>query len=154
MLIFGASINCIPWVYSPELLPLRVRAKGYGPPRIPDVYLPLRDQQTPHANAESRQAIAISASWLWNFFVSMIAPTLIKELVWKGYLIFMCMNLSFVPVGFPYPLHFMPSGLTQGARPHRNRELTVHPDRILLLPRDGQSHPGGDRLPLHGRQPA
>ncbi|PLN76293.1 sugar transporter [Aspergillus taichungensis] len=78
MLIFGASINCIPWVYSPELLPLHVRAKG--------------------------QAIAISASWLWNFFVAMIAPTLIKELVWKGYLIFMCMNLIFIPiVYFFYP---------------------------------------------------
>lgn len=32
----------------------------------------------------------------------MIAPTLIKELVWKGYLIFMCMNLSFIPVSCPY----------------------------------------------------
>lgn len=29
MLIFGASVNCIPWVYGPEILPLHVRAKGY-----------------------------------------------------------------------------------------------------------------------------
>ena len=28
MLIFGASVNCIPWVYGPEILPLHVRAKG------------------------------------------------------------------------------------------------------------------------------
>lgn len=28
MLIFGGSVNCIPWVYGPEILPLHVRAKG------------------------------------------------------------------------------------------------------------------------------
>ncbi|KAJ5092826.1 hypothetical protein N7456_008687 [Penicillium angulare] len=78
MLIFGASVNCIPWVYGPEILPLHVRAKG--------------------------QAIGISANWLWNFFVVMITPTLIDNLAWKGYLIFMCLNLVFVPiVYFFYP---------------------------------------------------
>ncbi|KAJ5439549.1 uncharacterized protein N7458_010547 [Penicillium daleae] len=78
MLIFGASVNCIPWVYGPEILPLHIRAKG--------------------------QAIGISANWLWNFFVVMITPTLIENLAWKGYLIFMCLNLVFVPiVYFFYP---------------------------------------------------
>ncbi|OOQ81535.1 hexose carrier protein [Penicillium brasilianum] len=78
MLIFGASVNCIPWVYGPEILPLHVRTKG--------------------------QAIGISANWLWNFFVVMITPTLIENLAWKGYLIFMCLNLAFVPiVYFLYP---------------------------------------------------
>jgi MFS family permease len=28
MLCFGATMNCIPWVYVPEILPLQVRAKG------------------------------------------------------------------------------------------------------------------------------
>ena len=28
MLIFGASVNCIPWCYVPEILPLHARAKG------------------------------------------------------------------------------------------------------------------------------
>lgn len=47
MLSFGATMNCIPWVYVPEILPLHVRAKG--------------------------TAVGISANWLWNFFVVMYA---------------------------------------------------------------------------------
>lgn len=39
MFIFGASANCIPWVYVPEILPLHARAKG--------------------------TAIGISSNWLW-----------------------------------------------------------------------------------------
>ncbi|KAL2863656.1 transcription factor TFIIIB subunit BRF1 [Aspergillus lucknowensis] len=76
MLIFGASTNCVPWVYGPELLPMHVRTKG--------------------------NAIGISANWLWNFFVAMIGPTLINDLEWKGYLIFMCLNLSFLPILYFY----------------------------------------------------
>lgn len=91
MLIFGATANCIPWVYVPEILPLHVRAKG--------------------------TAVGISANWIWNFFgearkqlssptdyqlttplVVMITPTLLNNLKWKGYLIFMCLNLSFIPL--------------------------------------------------------
>lgn len=72
MLIFGASVNCIPWVYAPEILPLHARAKG--------------------------QALSVSANWLWNFFVVMITPTLIEDLAWKGYLVFMALNFVFVPV--------------------------------------------------------
>ncbi|KAJ4298827.1 hypothetical protein N0V90_004069 [Kalmusia sp. IMI 367209] len=78
MLIFGATANCIPWVYVPEILPLHVRAKG--------------------------TAVGISANWIWNFFVVMITPTLLNNLKWKGYLIFMCLNFAFVPlVYFCYP---------------------------------------------------
>ncbi|KAL3482334.1 hypothetical protein BJX99DRAFT_242997 [Aspergillus californicus] len=76
MLIFGASTNCVPWVYGPELLPMHVRTKG--------------------------NAIGISANWLWNFFVAMIGPTLINDLQWKGYLIFMCLNLAFLPILYFY----------------------------------------------------
>lgn len=72
MLIFGATANCIPWVYVPEILPLHVRAKG--------------------------TAVGISANWIWNFFVVMITPTLLNNLKWKGYLIFMCLNFAFVPL--------------------------------------------------------
>lgn len=78
MLAFGATANCIPWVYVPEILPLHARSKG--------------------------TAVGISANWLWNFFVVMITPTLITNLQWKGYLIFMCLNFSFIPlVYFCYP---------------------------------------------------
>ncbi|KAK5099963.1 hypothetical protein LTS08_005678 [Lithohypha guttulata] len=78
MLIFGASVNCIPWCYVPEILPLHARAKG--------------------------TAIGISSNWLWNFFVVMITPILLNRLAWKGYLVFMVTNFLFVPlVYFCYP---------------------------------------------------
>ncbi|KAK8237962.1 general substrate transporter [Phyllosticta capitalensis] len=78
MFIFGASVNCIPWVYVPEILPLRARARG--------------------------TAIGISSNWLWNFVIVMITPVIINRLQWKAYLIFMCTNLAFVPlVYFCYP---------------------------------------------------
>ncbi|OOF90233.1 hypothetical protein ASPCADRAFT_157188 [Aspergillus carbonarius ITEM 5010] len=78
MLIFGASVNCIPWCYVPEILPLHARTKG--------------------------TAVGISSNWIWNFFVVMITPVIINRLQWKAYLIFMCTNFAFVPlVYFCYP---------------------------------------------------
>ncbi|KAK3678088.1 hypothetical protein LTR78_002183 [Recurvomyces mirabilis] len=78
MLFFGATANCIPWVYVPEILPQHARAKG--------------------------TAVGISSNWLWNFVVVMITPTLLGNLKWKGYLIFMATNLAFIPlVYFCYP---------------------------------------------------
>ncbi|KAF5025653.1 hypothetical protein F66182_2259 [Fusarium sp. NRRL 66182] len=78
MLVFGASMNCVPWVYVPEILPLDARTKG--------------------------TAIGVSANWLWNFTVVMITPILINRLQWKAYLIFMATNLVFVPIiYFLYP---------------------------------------------------
>ncbi|CAN9277537.1 unnamed protein product [Alternaria alternata] len=78
MLAFGMTMNCIPWVYVPEILPLHVRAKG--------------------------TAVGISANWIWNFFVVMITPTLLNSLAWKGYLIFMALNFAFIPlIYFCYP---------------------------------------------------
>ncbi|KAK3114335.1 hypothetical protein LTR53_007462 [Teratosphaeriaceae sp. CCFEE 6253] len=78
MLFFGSTANCIPWVYVPEILPLHARAKG--------------------------TAIGISSNWLWNFVIVMITPTLLNNLKWTGYLIFMATNLLFIPlVYFCYP---------------------------------------------------
>ncbi len=57
MFIFGASANCIPWVYVPEILPLHARGKG--------------------------TAVGISANWLWNFVVVMITPTMIANVSTK-----------------------------------------------------------------------
>jgi MFS family permease len=78
MLIFGATINVVPWVYGPEILPLEARTRG--------------------------TAISVSNHWFWNSFVVMITPVLINRLSWKTYLIFMCTSFSFVPiVYFFYP---------------------------------------------------
>jgi MFS family permease len=78
MLIFGMTVNCVPWVYVPEILPLEARTKG--------------------------TAVGISSNWLWNFTVVMITPVIINRLQWKAYLIFMATNLLFVPTFyFFYP---------------------------------------------------
>ncbi|KAI3584068.1 hypothetical protein IWW34DRAFT_613957 [Fusarium oxysporum f. sp. albedinis] len=78
MLIFGMSVNCVPWVYVPEILPFESRTRG--------------------------TAIGISSNWLWNFTVVMITPVIINRLQWKAYLIFMVTNLLFVPAFyFFYP---------------------------------------------------
>ncbi|OJJ65633.1 hypothetical protein ASPBRDRAFT_669968 [Aspergillus brasiliensis CBS 101740] len=78
MLIFGMSVNCVPWVYVPEILPLAARTRG--------------------------TAIGISSNWLWNFTVVMITPVIINRLHWKAYLIFMATNALFVPAFyFFYP---------------------------------------------------
>ncbi|KAL9581829.1 MAG: hypothetical protein Q9212_003663 [Teloschistes hypoglaucus] len=78
MLTFGASVNCIPWVYVPEILPLHVRSKG--------------------------AAIGTSANALWNFFVVMITPVITEALPWQWPFVFMVLNLSFIAlVYFCYP---------------------------------------------------
>jgi hypothetical protein len=120
MLSFGATMNCIPWVYVPEILPLRVRAKG--------------------------TAVGISANWLWNFFVVMITPTLLSSLAWKGYLIFMCLNFSFIPL--------VVSFFCLRTRLMRSRSW-IHNILVFLLSRDSQSYPGRGRLAvLQGRRRA
>ncbi|KAJ9616718.1 hypothetical protein H2200_000437 [Cladophialophora chaetospira] len=78
MIIFGGSINCVPWVYGPEILPLEARSRG--------------------------TAISVSSHWMWNFFVVMMTPVLLNRLRWKTFLIFMALSFSFVPIiYFFYP---------------------------------------------------
>lgn len=66
---FGASVNCLPWVIIPELVPLQARARG--------------------------TAIGVSANWLWNFVIVEITPVIITDIKWKSYLIFTFTNLAF-----------------------------------------------------------
>ncbi|OQV00417.1 hypothetical protein CLAIMM_05912 [Cladophialophora immunda] len=111
MLIFGGSVNCIPWVYGPEILPLHARAKG--------------------------NALAVSAIWLWNFFVVMITPVVINRIQWKSYLIFTVLNFSFIPVLYLYfpetrnlTLEEMDQIFTQGMSPVKAAErLRAEKDR-------------------------
>lgn len=42
MLIFGGSVNCIPWAYVPEILPLHARAKRHGNRHIIELVRPAR----------------------------------------------------------------------------------------------------------------
>ncbi|KAB8339102.1 hypothetical protein FH972_022038 [Carpinus fangiana] len=77
MSISGTSVNCIPWVYGPEILALHARVRG--------------------------TAVGVSASWLWSFFAVMITPTIITKLQWKVYLIFKYLkrNLDFIGLLLP-----------------------------------------------------
>lgn len=105
MLIFGMSVNCVPWVYVPEILPLEARTRG--------------------------TAVGISSNWLWNFTIVMITPVIINRLKWKAYLIFTITNLLFVPTFyFFYPetsnlrLEDVDHLFTQGGNPvKRAREI-------------------------------
>lgn len=76
MLIHGMSINSVPWVYVPEILPLEARTKG--------------------------TAIGVSSNWLWNFTVVMITPVIINRIQWKAYLIFMITKFLFIPIIYFY----------------------------------------------------
>lgn len=67
MCFFGSCMNCTPWVYVPEILPLQLRAKGV--------------------------AIATSSNWMWNFVIAMITPVMAETLGWKTYVIFTVTNV-------------------------------------------------------------
>ena len=63
MLFFGVSLNAIPWCYAPEIIPLRARAKG--------------------------TSLAVCWNWIFVFTIVMVAPTMIANIAWKTYLVFM-----------------------------------------------------------------
>lgn len=93
MLVFGGTLNVVPWVYVRVPLPrvvikVMTRSERTDSPDLkgPEI-LPLE--------ARSRgTAISVSSHWTWNFFVVMITPVLINRLEWKTYLIFMCLLVS------------------------------------------------------------
>ena len=125
MLIFGGTINVVPWVYGPEILPLEARTRG--------------------------TAISVSAHWLWNFFVVMITPVLIDGIQWRTYLIFMALLAVFCPfIYFFYPETsnlgleeidqiFLPKsmgGLDGNARVRLTRDMATERRRSVGLSKD------------------
>ncbi|KNZ59922.1 hypothetical protein VP01_1641g1 [Puccinia sorghi] len=74
-LYFGAfttGFQATVWVYPPEILPIRIRAKG--------------------------TALATACNWIINFAVVEIFPPAVDNIGWKTYLIFMCFNFLFAPI--------------------------------------------------------
>lgn len=127
MLIFGMSVNCVPWVYTPEILPLEARTKG--------------------------TAVGISSNWLWNFTVVMITPVIINRLRWKAYLIFMCTNLLFVPIiYFFYPetsnlrLEDIDYIFSQGGNPVNNARKMERDMKLRRCHRPDSSSPQRESL--------
>lgn len=83
MLVFGATVNVVPWVWGPEILPLEARTRGV--------------------------AISVSSHWTWNFCIVMITPVLISRIGWKTYILFTILLALFVPIvstSKPYPPTF------------------------------------------------
>ncbi|KAJ9143785.1 General substrate transporter [Pleurostoma richardsiae] len=72
MLFFGASLNAIPWCYAPEILPLKARARG--------------------------TSLAVMVNWVWVFTIVMVTPTMIANITWKAWLVFMSCNFAIAPM--------------------------------------------------------
>ncbi|THY10042.1 putative Myo-inositol transporter 1, partial [Aureobasidium pullulans] len=78
MLIYGTSLNAIPWCYAPEILPLKARAKG--------------------------TSLAVMMYWVWSFTIVMVTPTMITNIRWKTYVVFMACNFAIAPaIYFLFP---------------------------------------------------
>ncbi|KAB5586195.1 hypothetical protein GE09DRAFT_1166671 [Coniochaeta sp. 2T2.1] len=75
---FGYSWGPIPWLYPPEILPLKIRSKG--------------------------ASLSTATNWAFNWLVGMMTPVLQELIEWRLYLVhaFFC-AVSFVVVYFLYP---------------------------------------------------
>jgi hypothetical protein len=69
---FGATWLPLPWLYPAEINPLKTRAKA--------------------------NAVSTITNWLFNFAVVMVTPVMIDKIGWGTYLVFACINASFLPV--------------------------------------------------------
>ncbi|OGE49952.1 hypothetical protein PENARI_c019G08736 [Penicillium arizonense] len=75
---FALSFLNVPWMYAPEINSLKMRTKG--------------------------GAAAAASNWLFNGIVVTVTPIGLDKLRWKYYLIFVVLNISFIPlVYFCYP---------------------------------------------------
>ncbi|OAV91416.1 hypothetical protein PTTG_05678 [Puccinia triticina 1-1 BBBD Race 1] len=72
--VFAIGFQATVWFYPPEILPQRVRAQG--------------------------AALATACNWSLNFVVVECFPLATEKIGWKTYLIFMALNISFVPIMF------------------------------------------------------
>lgn len=125
-LVFGFSMNSVPWVYVPEILPLKARARG--------------------------TAIGISSNWLWNFVIVMITPVIINRLAWKAYLIFTITNFVFVPtIYYLYPetsnfsLEEVDQFFLGGENPVKVARRMTKDLKAGVLVRAGQEIPDGEK---------
>ncbi|KAL8872782.1 MAG: hypothetical protein Q9174_001646 [Haloplaca sp. 1 TL-2023] len=76
--IFSWGILPVSWMYASEIMPLRTRNKGV--------------------------ALGVGAHWLSNFVVVYVTPIAIENLGYQLYIIWACLNASFVPITwFFYP---------------------------------------------------
>ncbi|KAL2174243.1 uncharacterized protein P884DRAFT_287376 [Thermothelomyces heterothallicus CBS 202.75] len=75
---FGYSWGPVPWLYPPEILPLKIRSKG--------------------------ASLSTATNWAFNWLVGEMTPILQELIAWRLYLVhaFFC-ALSFVVVYFLYP---------------------------------------------------
>ncbi|CCH43320.1 Sugar transporter [Wickerhamomyces ciferrii] len=74
IVFFAFTILPLPWVYPPEINPLRTRTIA--------------------------SAISTCTNWLTNFAVVMFTPVFIGSAGWGCYLFFACLNFLFVPIIF------------------------------------------------------
>lgn len=71
---FAFTILPLPWIYPPEINPLRTRTVA--------------------------SAVSTCTNWLTNFAVVMFTPIFINDAQWGCYLFFACLNYAFIPVIF------------------------------------------------------
>ncbi|KAI5949827.1 hypothetical protein CANMA_005407 [Candida margitis] len=74
IVFFAFTILPLPWIYPPEINPLRTRTTA--------------------------SAVSTCTNWLCNFAVVMFTPKFIERSNWGCYLFFACFNFLFVPVIF------------------------------------------------------
>ncbi|KAK4052517.1 hypothetical protein OIO90_004284 [Microbotryomycetes sp. JL221] len=69
---FTVGFQATVWVYPPEILPLRIRAKG--------------------------TALATCCNWIINYAVVQVFPVAISNIGWRTYVIFTVFNACFIPI--------------------------------------------------------
>jgi len=70
--IFAMGWLAVPWLYAPEIMPLRHRTHS--------------------------AAIAAASDWIFNYLVVQITPVAISNIRWKTYMIFFVLNIVFAIV--------------------------------------------------------